>query len=470
MIGRQIELQRLEDMYNSSQFEFLVMYGRRRVGKTTILQEFAHKHNVVFFSAQEKNDALNLSDFSKIVQIHFDQHFIAAFPGWEDAFNYVSVRSDVSGQSSEKTVVIIDEFPFIAKQNPTVKSILQHSVDHDWKNKNLMLILCGSSVSFMLNDVMGYESPLYGRATSTMEVLPFDYLESADFFPGYSEIQKAIAYGILGGIPRYLSEFSDQRDIQKNIQERVLMLGAFLYDEPSAMLRMELREPGVYASILEAIANGHNKICEIADAIHEDSAKVSKYLTTLITLRIVQKQWPCGEVEGGKKVLYHLTDQYFRFWYRYVFTNKSYYELLGPEDASMEIEENLNDFMGPVFETICIQYLKRQAKMRKLPFVPYQIGKWWGNNPSLRAQDDVDVLAINKKGDEAIFCECKFTNKPMPMEEYDDLLAAAMAFPHIHNKHFMFISKNGFTEPVVERARREGVTLLTIKDIYSIHT
>ena len=330
-----------------------------------------------------------------------------------------------------------------------------------------MLILCGSSVSFMLNDVMGYESPLYGRSTSTMEVLPFDYLESAAFFPHYSAVEKAEAYGILGGIPRYLIEFSDQRSIQKNISSRILTPGAFLYDEPSAMLRMELREPGVYASILEAIANGHNKIREIADAIHEDSEKISKYINILSALRLVQKQFPCGEPESSKKVLYSITDQYFRFWYRYVFTNKSYYSLLGPEDASLEIEENLNDYMGPALETICLQYLKRQAKIRMLPFIPYQIGRWWGSNPYIKAQDDVDILAVNKKGDEALFCECKFTNRPMPMEEYEDLMNASKAFPRIKKKYYWFISKSGFTAPVARRAESEGVTLRTIEDLYS---
>ena len=466
MIGRQNELQRLEDMYNSSKFEFLVMYGRRRVGKTTILQEFSRSHKAVFFSAQEKNDTLNLNDFSKIIQFHFDKHYIAAFPGWEEAFKYITVRSALQPESKEKTVIIIDEFPFIAKQNASVKSTLQHIIDHEWKDTNLMLVLCGSSVSFMLNEVMGYESPLYGRATSTMEVLPFDYRESADFFRKYTNVEKAIAYGILGGIPRYLMEFSDDLCIRENIRDHVLMPGSFLSDEPSAMLRMELREPGVYASILEAIANGHNKIREIANKIHEDSAKVSKYIAILTSLRLAEKQSPCGEPENSKKVIYSLTDNYLRFWYRYVFSNKSYYEMLGPEEAAAEIEENLNDFMGPAFENICVQYLKRMARLRKLPFVPYHIGKWWGNNPYLRAQDDVDILAINKKGDEALFCECKFTNKPMPMEEYDDLIEAAKAFPGITKKHFMFISKNGFSASVSERAKTEDVKLLSIDDLY----
>lgn len=466
MLGRQNELQRLEDLYNSSRFEFLVMYGRRRVGKTTILQEFAKRHEAVFLSAQEKNDTLNLLDFSKMIQLRFDKHFIASFAGWEDAFDYITTKSVQREQSSGKTIIMIDEFPFIARQNPSVKSILQHTIDRSWKTRNILLILCGSSVSFMLNEVMGYKSPLYGRATSSMEVLPFDYLESAAFFPGYSNVQKAVAYGILGGIPQYLSEFSDQSGIRENIRDHILMPGSFLYDEPSALLRMELREPGVYASILEAIASGHNRIIEISDAIHEERAKVSKYITTLTTLRLIQKQSPCGEPKNSKKSIYTLTDSYFRFWFRYISANKSYYELLGTEEASIEIEKNLNDFMGPSFELICMQYLRRQAKLRRLPFIPYHLGKWWGNNPAIHAQDDIDILAINKKEDEALFCECKFTNRPMPMEEYDDLIHATMAFPNIQKKHLMFISKSGFTKPVIKRAADEACTLLCIDDLY----
>lgn len=201
MIGRLQEMNQLERMYASERFEFMVMYGRRRIGKTTILQEFSKAHKTIFFSAQEKNDTLNLQDFSKVLQEHFDGGFIAGFKDWSDALDYLGKRVQ-----AKRTVLIIDEFPFLAESNPSIKSILQHKIDHDWKERNLFLILCGSSVSFMLNDVMGYKSPLYGRSTGSMEVLPFDYLESAAFFPEYSEEEKLIAYGILGGVPRYLSE------------------------------------------------------------------------------------------------------------------------------------------------------------------------------------------------------------------------------------------------------------------------
>ena len=206
MIGRMQEMNQLERMYTSERFEFMVMYGRRRIGKTTILQEFSKTHKTIFFSAQEKNDALNLQDFSRLVQEYFDGNFISNFANWEDALNYLGRKSQ-----DKRIVLIVDEFPFLAETNPSIKSILQHKIDHDWKDRNLFLILCGSSVSFMLDDVMGYKSPLYGRSTGSMEVQPFDYLESAAFFPNYSEEEKLIAYGILGGVPRYLNAFDNRK-------------------------------------------------------------------------------------------------------------------------------------------------------------------------------------------------------------------------------------------------------------------
>lgn len=204
MYGRKEEMNHLKELYDSNRFEFLVMYGRRRVGKTTILQEFAENTNSIFFPAREKNDALNLEDFSKMIQYHFDKNFIASFQSWEDALNYIGAKVE------QRTAVIIDEFPYIIEENPSIKSILQHTIDHNWKNKNIFLILCGSSVSIMESDVMGRKSPLHDRQTSSLEIKPFDYLESSAFFPNYSNEDKLLAYGILGGIPRYLEAFDSK--------------------------------------------------------------------------------------------------------------------------------------------------------------------------------------------------------------------------------------------------------------------
>ena len=465
MIGRQSELRTLERMLATAGFLFLVMYGRRRVGKTTILQEFAKKHPCIFFPAQEKNDVLNLHDFSRSLQEYFDGDFLMPFPNWEKAFAYLGKHA---GESAEKIVLIIDEFPFLAEQNPSIKSILQHTIDHAWQHMNLMLILCGSSVSFMVNEVMGYKSPLYGRVTGKLEVLPFDYFDSAAFFPHYSMEDRLLAYGILGGIPRYLNAFDSKKSIHENLLREILPESTFLNDEPQMLLRMELREPGVYNSILEAIASGANKVTQIADRIHEDRSKCSKYLTTLQNIRLVEKIVPCGESPRSKKGIYILTDFYYNFWYRYIFSNRNYYALLGEEEAAKEILSNLPEYMGAVFEQICMEYLKRMALKKVLPFIPAALGKWWGTHPLRKAQEDIDILGLSTSGEDGLFCECKYRNRPLPMQEYEDVLSAAEAFPKVMRRYFVFFSKGGYTQSVIARARREGTVLLHIKDLYSL--
>ena len=461
MIGRQNEMGVLNDLYHSGRFEYLVMYGRRRVGKTTLLQEFAKGKEAVLFPAREKNDALNLHDFSQLVQIKYDGAFIASFEGWKDAFEYIDRKT------TKRTLIIIDEFPFIAEENPSVKSILQHAIDHLWKNnRNIFLILCGSSVSFMETDIMGSKSPLHDRQTSSMEVTPFDYYDSSLFYPKYSNEQKLTAYGILGGVPRYLEAFDDSLSIEKNIADKIIKKGSYLNEEPSNLLKAELREPNVYNSILSAIATGRNRVQEMADYLHEENTKVSKYLTILQIMRLVEKVVPCGEGTNSRKGIYRLTDNFFRFWFRFEFTNNAYYEMLGAKAASKEIADGLSDYMGEAFEGICKEYFVRRAKKGDLPFVPYKMGKWWGNNPYIKEQDDVDLLMLDKTGKKGIFVECKYTNSKMPHKEYDDLKNAMQAFPDMEEKYMYFVSKSGYEASVIRHAREDGAVLLTLDDLF----
>lgn len=460
MFGRKDELAYLNELYKSNTFEFLIMYGRRRVGKTTILQEFARNTNTIFFPAREKNDSLNLEDFSKAIQFHFYHSFIASFKSWEDAFDYIGHKV------TNRTAIIIDEFPYIIEENPSVKSLLQHAIDHNFKSKNIFLILCGSSISIMENEIMGRKSSLHDRQTATLEIKPFDCLESSAFFPNYSNLDKILAYGILGGIPRYLEAFDSSKTIEENIASKILRNGAYLYEEPDNLLKAELRDTNTYNSILSAISSGRNRIIDIADFIHEDRTKAAKYLTILQTLRLVEKRVPCGESPKSKKSIYVIKDNFLKFWFRYEFTNNTYYSILGPKDAANEIMNDISNFMGDAFEEICKEYVIRQAKQRKLPFIPFYIGKWWGTNPFLKAQDDVDVLVLDRTQTKAIFIECKFTSNPMPMEEYTDLLNAAKAFPNIKEKYLCFISKSGFTEPVKKQADLDHAMLLSIDDLF----
>ena len=454
-IGREEELSLMESLYDSKRFEFLILYGRRRIGKTFLLQEFAKRHDCIFFSALEKNDPGNLRDFSELVQLYFDGTFISAFVDWKSLFEYIGKKS-----KEKKTVVIIDEFPFLAEENPSVKSILQHQIDKDWINKNIMLVLCGSNISYMEKDVMGEKSPLYGRSTAQWEVKQFDFLTASKFFPKYSFNDKLLTYGILGGIPRYLAEFESQKSVKQNIKEKILRPGSFLKEEPLALLRMEVRETNIYNSILQAIASGTNRISEIASQIHEEQTKVNKYLGTLINLRLVTKVFPCTEKAEGKKGIYKISDNFLKFWYRYEFANRNYYNFIGDEAAVNEIMENSNDYMGPLFEDICRQYMEMQAKKGNLPFVPYYFGKWWGNNSFTKSQDDIDILALNKNKDKAIFCECKFTNKKFDENEFNDLLDSVKAFPSVKEFYIYIFSKSGWTKAVEQIAKSYNVKLI----------
>lgn len=461
-IGREKELAILEELYMSSSFEFLVLYGRRRVGKTSLLVEFMKKHKVIFFSAQEKNNALNLQDFSKCVQTYFDGMSFTSFADWEQAFNYVSQKAQ-----NEKTVLIIDEFPFIASEYPAIKSILQHTIDHVWSKKNIMLVLCGSSISFMENEIMGYKSPLYGRSTMQLELKAFDYLESSLFFPDYSLEDKLLTYGILGGIPCYLASFDNNRPLKWNIARNILRTGAFLQNEPQLLLKMELREPNVYNSIFEAIASGASRLNDISMKIHEESYKCSKYIDTLRNLKLIEKLTPCGESESSKKSLYAIKDNFYSFWYHFVFANKTYYELLGEEASAEQIMQGMSDYMGKIFEQICMQYMLRQARAGLLPFVPKDIGRWWGNNPKKRSQDDMDILCLNYDGTAAIFCECKFRNEPFDMKQYNDLFAAADIFKKPKERYYYIFSKGGFNASVQEQAAKDGVKLVGLKELFA---
>lgn len=461
-IARNSEKKLLEELYSSSSFEFMVMYGRRRVGKTFLLQNFSKKHTGIFFSAQEKNKQLNLRSFARVVQNFLHREAVVEFSDWENAFQYLT-----DSLGSERLLLIIDEFPFIASDDPSIKSVLQHIIDHQWKQKNIFLILCGSSISFMENEVMGYKSPLYGRATSQLEIKPFDYLDSSLFFPKYTNEEKLLAYGVLGGIPCYLQTFNDDISIANNIAKNILRTGTFLREEPQLLMKMELREPAVYNSIFESIATGASRLNEISTKIQEESNKCSKYINTLKTLKLVNKIVPCGEPQTSKKGIYCITDNFFAFWYKYIFSNDTYYDMLGYDEAADEIMSDISVYMGHVFEGICYQYILRMAKKKQLPFVPVKIGRWWGNNPIKKMQDDIDILALSKDGKKAIFCECKWRNTEFDIKEYDDLMRASSIFTNVKEKYYYIFNKSEFKKSVIERAKVDNVRLIGIDDLFN---
>lgn len=456
-IGREKELSILERLYSSDKFEYLVMYGRRRVGKTEILKEFSRKHRAIFFSAIEKKS--NLDDFGKCVLSYYGESTGLKFSAWNDAFAYISDRA-----GEEKTVVIVDEFPYIVKEESEVKSILQHTIDHKWKEKNILLILCGSSVSFMTNKIMGKKSPLYGRNTSVMEVLPFDYQVVSQFLPAYSAEEKLIVYGILGGVPYYLSQFTDRKTLNKNIADKIIESSSALREEPLTLLKSELREPATYNSIIEAIAGGANRLNEIASKTGIASSEISVYIKNLKDMRLVEKVTPCGKKDNGKISQYVIADNFFAFWYRFIFSQKTRIELTEPLAFTKILMSGISDYMGLVFDRICLQYIKTQAKNGELHFIPEKLGKWWGTNPATKSPDDIDILGID--GEKYLFCECKFRNEKFDLSEFNDLISASEIFRQATERYYYIFVKSGFTQAVIDESKKYNVKLITINEMF----
>ena len=457
-IGREKELGILNSLYKESGFQYLVMYGRRRIGKTELLKEFSKDKKVIFYSAIE--DKNNLDYFSDEVLSYFEETSKIRFENWNEIFNYIYEHS----KDDSRTLIIIDEFPYIAKYEPNVKSFLQHAIDRKWKEKSIMLVLCGSSVSFMTNGVMGKKSPLYGRNTCVMEVLPFDYTITRYFYPNYSCEDRIRAYSILGGVPYYLSIFKDSKSIEENISDYIISSNAALREEAITLLKSELREPATYNSILEAIASGNNKLTEISEKTKIDSTKLPVYLNTLLEMRLVEKIKCCGEKKSTKKTQYVIKDNFFSFWYKFVFSKQTKIELMNSDDYSREISNELSTYTGYKFERICYQYIVNTAKKGNLPFIPDDLGKWWGTNSLTKEQDDIDILGIEK--DKYIFCECKFKNEIFDLKDFNKLLTSSKLFKNAREKYYYIFVKRDATDSVKEKAREYNCTIINVDELF----
>ena len=444
-IGRERELKKLNEMYNSDKFEFAIIYGRRRVGKTFLIQEFIKNKKAIFYTALESNDKTNLENFSKSI-FYLSMAGISSAPGFQDFQTALDYLHELS--TTDRIILVIDEFPYLAKSYREISSILQVQIDHKFIDSKLFLILCGSSMSFMENQVLGYQSPLYGRRTAQFKLLPFDYLESGCFHPDYDLYDNAIIYGITGGIPLYLSQINSKKSVGENIVEHFFSPDSFMFEETSNLLKQELREPQVYNGLITAIATGSSRLNEIAIKTGMETAVCGKYLASLISLGIIKKEKPVLS-DSSKRTIYRLADNMFRFWYRFIPQNASQIYAGGGARVYENIGHQISTYMGEVFEEICKQYLWKENIAERLPFWFQEAGRWWGNNPKMKSEQEIDIIAYDDIN--AIFCECKWTNTPVGRDVLDGLIEKSFMFYHNVKYYFLF-SKSGYTAECEQHA------------------
>jgi len=448
--GRGAELGKLDEMYRSGAFEFAVIYGRRRVGKTSLIREFIKGRRAVFFTANESTAADNLLSLSRCIG---GKSAAPVFGDYEGALSAVFELA-----ATERVVFVIDEFPYLAESYRGISSLLQVMIDRHRETSKLMLILCGSSMSFMENQVLGAKSPLYGRRTAQFKVRPFTFFEALPFLTAFSPADKAVLYGMTGGVPEYLSKINARKSVRGNAIDAFFSTSGYFFEEPSNLIKQELREPSTYNIIIESIAYGASRLNEIATKSGLEGNKCAKYLNSLIMLGLAAKEYPFGEM-GGRRSIYRLEDLMFRFWYRFVFPNMSAVAAgLGDQVYDNDVKGQYSVYMGLVFEEICKQWLITQARKGKLPFFVNNIGRWWGTNPTTHTQEEIDIMAARES--DALFAECKWKNT-VGTDILRDLIRKSEMFGY-NNAHLYIFAKDAFTNELRVAADKHGHTKLLI--------
>lgn len=477
-IGREAELKFLQNKYTEDGGQLIVLYGRRRVGKTETLREFCKDKPHIFFSCTQTTDRVQLRNFSsRMLKENIPaRNYISEFADWEKAFR--SVLDLPYGD--QKKLLVIDEFPYMCRGNKSIPSILQNLWDAELRDSDVMIILCGSAMSFIEKELLAEKNPLYGRATGIYKMKEMGFYDAAKFFPDYSARDKVLSYAVLGGIPHYLRQWNPKLSVDENVKRNILTKGCILYSEVDFLLHQELRETPIYNSIIEAVALGSTKLNDISQkSLVEDTSKTSVYLKNLMELGIVEREFSVDaktkEQANSGRGTYRLTDNFFRFWYAFGFANFSQLED-GDVNGVYEyvVKPALHEFASFAFEDVCREFVRERQKKNELPFRYAKMGRWFGKTTvrdektpaGLRtAETEIDLLAISQDAKKYLVGECKFKGVPFSYSEYLDTLAKLSPQKNHAEFYYALFSESGFDPKIVDHAAENETRLYTLDQI-----
>lgn len=465
-IGRDEELAALNAMFARHRFEMAVIYGRRRIGKTALIDEFAKGKRTLYFTALQRSNAMNLRRFTSAVAGFFGYDSLPAFGDWSEALSFVVRQAQTLG---ERFVFAFDEFPYAAMMDETLPSELQIAIDHGFKDCDCMLILSGSNEGFMESEVLGYKSPLYGRRTAQIRLSPLDYLTAAQFVPQSGSEESVDYYAAFGGTPYYLAQLDPEVGFEDNVMNLCFGRLGLLREEPLMLLREELREPALYYSVLQAVADGCTVPKLIAERAGVGDRSVGKYLRTLEELGLVERRVPFGDDPAkSRKGLYSIRDPFFAYWYRFVGPALDAVDngAGGQVIRRLAFGDAFTTYVGQQFESICMQWLMRMnAEGDRLPFLATRFGKWWGTDPRRREQTDIDVVLSDPQSKHIMLGECKWCNSFNETKAVEALLGREGLIAGYDDTRFMFFSKHP-----VSRATRDKyagkVDFVSVEELY----
>ena len=461
-VDREKELGFLKQKYSSGFPELIIIYGRRRVGKTELIKQSIVKSPskaLYLLGELQKEDQLS-SIYSTIAGISLDDDFLKNNPlnTWQAFFDYLTKFIEKNGM-----VLIIDELPYIHKTNPNFISILQFFWDEKWKNMNFKLILCGSSMSMMQKITLSYSSPIYGRRTGQIELQPLTYLDFRGLFNEWDEEDIFGAYAVLGGIPRYAEEFDPDKDLFENIKRAFLDKDAFLYKEAKFLLMEEFKDFANYFSILKAVALGKNTFNEISVFSGVSTNKLFAYISKLVELNMIRRDIPVtiSKEKSTRVGNYALEDYFFRFWFRYVYPNSSLIEIGKPEIVLDLIKGDFNEYLDSIFTDISTELLQNLSLNGKLHLFT-KWGKWW------HMDEEIDIVATNEATGEILFCECEWKDKEMDKAVMEELIEKSKKVGWGNDKrknHYAVVSRKGFTDAAKGFAEKNRILLFTLEDM-----
>lgn len=469
-IGREEELKALESVYCREGFGMTVIYGRRRIGKSYLINEFIKDKKAVFYTSTKVGAEKNTRLFSKqVLEVLDPEYKDAEFSSVEKIFDIITKKA-----VGEKTVIVIDELPYWAEKDEALLSVIQKYIDTEWKGKAIMLILCGSSLSFMEKKILSEKSPVFGRRDSQIKLEAFNYKDSALFVPGYSAEDKAICYGITGGVAKYLDLIDCSISIEDNIKKLFFTKGGYLFDETRNLLTQEFTDVTIVNNIIEQIASGENTLNIISSKVKERETTVLYSLEKLIETGLVEKRLCITEEKNKKKTQYILKDHMFKFWYKFIPNAVSVIEM-GRGDLYYDkaVKPEMHSFMGSVFEVMCRYYTLEQGISGRFGTFITKTGAWWGteqlqdeNGKRFNRPADIDVVGISDTDKTAVVGECKFKNEKIDKSVYESLKRRSGLISGKYKvvKYLLF-SLSGFTEWVNE-ADNDDTILVSVEDLY----
>ena len=462
-IGRKRELLVLEETYNKPGFQMTIIYGRRRIGKSTLITEFIKNKRASYYVASQSSFQDNIKKWSaRFVMDLFPAMEGVTFDDPDRFFRFIA-----NNTTEEKLVIALDEIPYIAEADSSFLSVFQAAIDTIFSMKNIYLIICGSAISFMEKEILSEKSPLFGRRTNQIFLKPFDYRDSAEFVPRYSSEEKAIVYGVTGGVAKYLALFDDNISLDENLINQFFKPSGYLYEEPLNLLTQEFRTINTYNMVIEVCAGGANRVNEIADKAHISTATLSYVLRNLTAIGVISKKTPITEEESKKRSVYEISDGMYRFWYQFVPYAKASIEMdRGEAFYYNYVKNKLHSFMGSVFEEMCRNYTLSEGLAGKLKCFVTNVGSWWGPGHDHKPTD-IDVVGIDDAGRKAVIGECKFKNEVIDKQVYDALMNRTGLIDKRYSEiQFLFFSLSGYSQWVIDNVDLQNVRLFTLEDLY----